>query len=255
MQLNEESQMNNRTFDALARSIASRRIVFGGGAALLLGIAGSQQVAEARCKRAGKKCGKKKCCKGARCKRGRCRCKKNFPKWAGVCCKHRFALSAGGGTDPIPGTEFCCPPKGVCRKDSDPAHDDCCQDKETCLDGKCCCDGCRGTVICNGVCCGSDSCCNGECCPSGQVCAETSPSNLQCVDDLRECENNTGCYAGEICWGEECCTPERACLVTMGNEENVPLCCSANEYCDQQLGQCCSNGNICTTGKKVRIRV
>jgi hypothetical protein len=43
--------------------------------------------------------------------------------------------------------------------------------------------------------------------------------------------------------------------VTEGNNAHVQKCCSSDEYCDQVLGTCCSNGNICTTGKKVRIRV
>ena len=205
--------MDDSRFDALTRAIASRRLAIGGGAALLLGLVGDDRAAQAKCKPAGARCGRQKCCSGARCRRKRCRCKRGRSMWAGECCKHRFALASGQGLPPIAGTEFCCPSKGICSKDSDPAHDDCCQDGETCLNGKCCCDGCRGTVICGGVCCGSDSCCNGECCPAGQVCAEGT-----CVNDQRDCDD---CYAGETCWGEKCCTPERRCLVTEGDDENV----------------------------------
>ncbi len=246
--------MDHSTFDALARSLASRRVALGGGLALLAGFAVDGQEAAARCKSAGAKCGRrKKCCAGARCRRKRCRCKRGSPLWAGVCCKNRFALANGMGLEPLPGTDFCCSAAGVCSQDADPAHDDCCQENETCLNGRCCCDGCRGTVICGGVCCGSASCCNGACCPSGQICAETAPGVRSCVSAAeRECDE---CYPGETCWDGICCTNGRMCLVTVGDESDVPICCAANEYCDQALGTCCSNGNICTTGKKVRIRV
>lgn len=245
--------MDHGTFDALARSLASRRLALGGGLSLLFGSAVAGDVAAAKCKPAGAKCGRKKCCSGARCRRKRCRCKHDSPMWAGVCCKHRFALANGPGLPPLPGTEFCCSASGVCSKDGDPDHDDCCQENETCLNGKCCCDGCRGTVICGGVCCGSDSCCNGACCGSGQICAETEPGIHTCVSAAeRQCDD---CYSGETCWDETCCTAERMCTVTEGNDPDVPKCCAANEYCDKVLGTCCSNGNICTTGKKVRIRV
>jgi hypothetical protein len=243
--------MHHSKIDALARSLATRRLALGGGAALLLGAAFADDAEGKKCRRIGAKCGKKRCCGGARCKRGRCRCKANSPLWAGKCCKHRFALADGMGLAPIPGTEFCCKGRNICRKDGDPAHDDCCQKDETCIDGKCCCDGCRGTVVCGGVCCGSDSCCNGQCCPSGQICAQTE-NGPTCVSGQQPCAD--GCYPGETCWDEVCCTPDRMCTVVEGNDL-VQKCCSVNEYCDQALGTCCSNGNICTTGKKVRIRV
>jgi hypothetical protein len=248
--------MNPTTFDALARSFASRRGVLVGGLAILPALVmEGHEAAAAKCKPAGAKCGgQKKCCNGARCRRGRCRCKSNSPLWAGECCKNRFALASGLGLDPIPGTEFCCPATGVCSKDGDPAHDDCCQENETCIDGKCCCDGCRGTVICGGVCCGSASCCNGACCPIGQICAETE-DGPDCVVGQQVCNIDDDCDPGETCWDGTCCTADRMCVVTVGNDPNVQVCCKASEYCDQALGTCCSNGNICTTGKKVRIRV
>lgn len=245
--------MDHARFDALVRALASRRRALGGGLALLLGFGGGTRVAARRCKRPGGKCGRrKKCCAGARCRGKRCRCKPSHPMWAGTCCKNRFALADAMGLEPLPGTEFCCAGKDVCRQDSDPAHDDCCQENETCLNGKCCCDGCRGTVICGGVCCGSDSCCNGKCCPNGQICAEIDGVHTCVSAAARECGS---CYSGETCWDEICCTPDRMCTVTEGNDDNAPKCCAVNEYCDQVLGTCCSNGNICTTGKKVRIRV
>lgn len=247
--------MDNGRFDALARSLASRRVALGGGLAFLLGFATNEQEAAAKCRSVGAKCGRKRCCAGARCKRGRCRCKPNSPEWAGECCKHRFALANGPGLQPLPGTEFCCSAKGVCSQDGNPAHDDCCQENETCIDGKCCCDGCRGTVICGGVCCGSASCCNGVCCPSGQICAETSQGVHECVAEREDCIANSDCHLNEVCWDSKCCTSQRTCLVTEGNEDDVPVCCAASAVCDHALGTCCSNGNICTTGKKVRIRV
>lgn len=244
--------MNPSSFDALARLLASRRLVIGGGGAVLLSLTGQGQDAEAKCRSLGAKCGKSKCCAGARCKGGRCRCKPNSPKWAGVCCKHRFALASGQGLQPLPGTEFCCSDKGVCSQDGNPAHDDCCQENETCIDGKCCCDGCRGTVICGGVCCGSASCCNGVCCPNGQICAETEPGVHSCVSATRECDENDDCHPGETCFGEICCTDGRMCNLP---NDNGPFCCGADSYCFGGLNTCCSNGNNCTTGKKVRIRV
>lgn len=247
--------MDSSRFDALARSVASRRMALRGGAALLLAFGASEEQAEAKCKPMGTKCGRHKCCEGARCRRGRCRCKPDYALWAGVCCKDRFALANGPGLEALPGTEFCCDAAGVCSQDGDPAHDDCCQENETCIAGKCCCDGCRGTVICGGVCCGSASCCNGVCCGSDQVCAETAPGVRSCVADQRDCLSNAQCYPGETCWGGTCCTSGRMCLLNVGNEDDVPVCCTANTVCDQGLGTCCVNGGICTTGKKVRIRV
>lgn len=247
--------MDSLRFDALARSFASRRVALGGGISALLSSAGFGQEAEAGCKQAGAKCGHKKCCAGARCRRKRCRCKPGYLSWAGVCCKDRFALANGPGLEPLPGTEFCCAASGVCSQDSDPAHDDCCQEGETCINGKCCCDGCHGTVICGGVCCGSASCCNGVCCTSGQVCAETAPGVRTCVSGSRDCDNSNDCYPGETCWGETCCTQGRMCVLPNGNGPDTPSCCPPNAYCDEGLDTCCSNGNICTTGKKVRIRV
>lgn len=246
--------MHQSRFDALARSLATRRRALGGGAALLAGAALADNADAKKCKPVGAKCRRKRCCAGARCKGRRCRCKANSPLWAGVCCKNRFALADGQGLSPIPGTEFCCKGARVCKADSNPAHDDCCQESETCLNGKCCCDGCRGTVICGGVCCGSDSCCNGQCCPSGQICAPTDDGPA-CVIGQQDCMDNNVCYSGETCWGGKCCTPERMCTVTLGDDPNFKTCCSVGEYCDQVLGTCCSNGNICTTGKKVRVRV
>jgi hypothetical protein len=248
--------MDHTRFDALTRSLASRRVALGGGFGLLLGVAVAGQDAAAKCKPPGGKCRRRKCCAGARCRRKRCRCKHGAPLWAGVCCKNRFALANGPGLPALPGTEFCCPAAGVCSQDSDPDHDDCCQENETCLNGKCCCDGCRGTVICGGVCCGSASCCNGACCPSGQICAETAPGVHSCVSAAaRDCTENSDCYPGETCFGGTCCTDGRMCMVPEGNNPDVPTCCSANSYCYEDLNTCCSNGNICTTGKKVRIRV
>lgn len=246
--------MDHGRFDAFARSLATRRVALGGGLAFLLGFATDEQEAAAKCRSIGAKCGDKRCCAGARCKRGRCRCKPNSPEWAGKCCRHRFALANGLGLQPLPDTEFCCSAKRVCSQDGNPAHDDCCQKGETCIDGKCCCDGCRGTVICGGVCCGSASCCNGECCPNGQICVETE-DGPDCVVGQQGCNIDDECDPGDTCWDGTCCTVDRMCVVTVGNDPNVQICCKANEYCDQALGTCCSNGNICTTGKKVRIRV
>ncbi len=246
--------MDHARFDALARSQAWRRSAIAATATFLLSATPGRGSAAAKCKSPGARCRRQTCCAGARGKRRRCRCKAGSPLWAGKCCKHRFALANGPGLAPLPGTEFCCSAAGVCRKDGDPAHDDCCQESETCIDGKCCCDGCRGTVICGGVCCGSDSCCNGACCPGGQICAATE-NGLECVDGQETCTGDGDCYPGETCWDGTCCTADRMCSVSEGNETDVPKCCSVNEYCDQVLGTCCSNGNICTTGKKVRIRV
>lgn len=244
--------MDHTRFDALARSLASRRVALGGSLALLAGAAVGEHAAAARCKPAGKKCGRRKCCAGARCRRKRCRCKPGHAMWAGVCCKNRFALANGPGLPALPGTEFCCSAAGVCSKDGNPAHDDCCQENETCLNGKCCCDGCRGTVICGGVCCGSASCCNGVCCGSGQICAETATGVRTCVSSTRACITSNNCYQGETCFGDICCTAGRMCVLPLGGG---PACCPANSYCYEDLDTCCSNGNICTTGKKVRVRV
>ncbi|MFT4041452.1 MAG: hypothetical protein QM692_24930, partial [Thermomicrobiales bacterium] len=197
----------------------------------------------------------------------RCRCRPGFtacpgerdcrpaspePGLCDACCDDCWALADGPGLPPIPGTGFCCPPEGVCNSAIDPKYDDCCQAGEVCLDNECCCDGCRGSVVCGGVCCGSDSCCNGACCGSDEVCAETSPGVRACVAANRSCLS--GCYPGESCWDDVCCTPERMCTVAEGNTD-VPVCCAPNTYCDQGLGTCCVNNGICTTGKKVRIRV
>lgn len=248
--------MNPQVFDSVSRLLASRRGVVSVGSALFLGLAGDPRDAQAKCRSLRARCGKRgKCCTGARCKGGRCRCKPNAPEWAGECCKNRFALANAQGLAPIPGTEFCCAAKRVCSLDGDPEHDDCCQENETCIDGKCCCDGCRGTVICGGVCCGAASCCDGVCCPGGQICAETAPGVRTCQSATRECADDTQCYPGETCFGEICCTAGRMCMVPEGNGPDVPTCCGSNTYCYEDLDTCCSNGNICTTGKKVRIRV
>jgi hypothetical protein len=45
------------------------------------------------------------------------------------------------------------------------------------------------------------------------------------------------------------------CVLPNGGGPDTPACCPENTYCDEGLETCCSNGNICTTGKKVRIRV
>ena len=246
--------MDSLRFDALARSFASRRVALGGGISALLSSAGFGQEAEAGCKQAGAKCGHKKCCAGARCRRKRCRCKPGYLSWAGVCCKDRFALANGPGLEPLPGTEFCCAASGVCSQDSDPAHDDCCQEGETCINGKCCCDGCHGTVICGGVCCGSASCCNGVCCGSNQVCAAKSPGVHTCVPATRNCASDAQCFPDETCWGGVCCTAERMCSEYNGPGPATEVCCSVSHYCDAS-NMCCPNGGDCSTGKKVRIRL
>ncbi|MEZ4562816.1 MAG: hypothetical protein R2853_08770 [Thermomicrobiales bacterium] len=247
--------MDHVLFDALTRSLASRRLALGGGAALIFGLVVETPDVAAKCKRAGARCGRHRCCAGARCRRKRCRCKPGHPRWAGECCKNRFALANAIGLDPIPGTEFCCPAKDICSQDGNPAHDDCCQENETCIDGKCCCDGCRGTVICGGACCPSASCCNGECCCGGQICAETAPGVRTCVSAARDCVTDGDCYPGETCFAGTCCTDGRMCMQPQGNDPDVPICCPSNAYCFEANGVCCSNGNNCSTGKKVRIRV
>ncbi|MCA9864561.1 MAG: hypothetical protein KC432_16120 [Thermomicrobiales bacterium] len=247
--------MDHVLFDALTRSLASRRLALGGGAALIFGLVVETPDVAAKCKRAGARCGRHRCCAGARCRRKRCRCKPGHPRWAGECCKNRFALANAIGLDPIPGTEFCCPAKDICSQDGNPAHDDCCQENETCIDGKCCCDGCRGTVICGGACCPSASCCNEQCCGGGQICAETAPGVRTCVSAARDCDNDGDCYPGETCFAGTCCTDGRMCMQPQGNDPDVPNCCPSNAYCFEANGVCCSNGNNCSTGKKVRIRV
>ena len=245
-----ETLMEPGKFDALARSLASRRAALGSGLALLAGFTVDGQEAAAKCKSAGAKCGHgKKCCNGARCKGKRCRCKAGHEKWAGVCCKHRFALqddALGPGDPHIPGTEFCCPAADLCPRDDNLANDDCCQGDETCLNGECCCDGCRGTVVCGGVCCGSDSCCNGVCCDSGEVCAEKD-GEMQCVPGQVACVSDAECASAETCLEDVCCSPDRVCL---GGQ-----CCGPDHFCDLEKKGCCPNGVGCTTGKKVRIRV
>jgi hypothetical protein len=245
--------MNTFAFDELAQLVATRRLAIHGGAALLVNLSQFSQDAEVKCKRPGAKCDRKgKCCAGSRCKGKRCRCKSGHEKWAGVCCKNRFALqddALGPGDPYIPDTEFCCPAADVCPRNANPASDDCCQENETCLNGECCCDGCRGTVICGGVCCGSASCCNGVCCGSGEVCAETEPGKLECVAGQVACLSDAECSSDEACLEDVCCSPDRMCSF-MGEH-----CCGPDSYCDPVKKSCCPNGVGCTTGKKVRIRV
>jgi hypothetical protein len=242
--------MNHSAFDELAQLVATRRLALRGGGALLLGAPRLSQDAEAKCKRPGAKCDRNgECCAGSRCKGKRCRCKGENDKWAGACCKHRFALqddALGPGDPHIPGTEFCCPGSDICQRDDNPANDDCCQGNETCLNAECCCDGCRGTVICGGVCCGSASCCNGVCCGSGDVCAEKDGVQ-QCVPGQVACVSDADCSPAETCLENVCCSADRVCL---GGQ-----CCGPDAYCDMEKKSCCPNGVGCVTGKKVRIRV
>src|SRR5688500_12875018 len=102
--------MNQFAFDRLAQLVATMRLALRGGAALLLGVPQISTDAEGKCKRPGAKCDRNgNCCAGSRCKGRRCQCKPGHKKWAGECCKHRFALqddALGPGDPHIPGTEF-----------------------------------------------------------------------------------------------------------------------------------------------------
>lgn len=245
--------MDHRTFDTFVQSLSTRRVAVGSGAAMLLGLTGLEQSAEAGCKSFGAKCKGKKCCGGTRCKRGRCRCKSSRPLWAGECCADHF-VEIFLGQKVEDGAPLCCASENVCSQSGNPDEDDCCADGAACIDGHCCCDGCRGTVVCGGVCCPAASCCNGVCCGSNQVCAAKSPGVHTCVPATRNCASDAQCFLGETCWGGVCCTAERMCSEYNGPGPATEVCCSLSHYCDAS-NMCCPNGGDCSTGKKVRIRV
>jgi hypothetical protein len=243
--------MSGHDFDALARSLATRRsrraVLRGLAGALVAAVAGraTQEPAAAAvlchgyggfcttdascCQTEASTCHQGRCCPTARiCGDGCCRngqhcdngaCKWNHCKGYGGLCGSDAACCQTEASTCNHGR--CCPTELVCGAG-------CCRHHEQCVGGLCVPKICKryGALCSTDVaCCQTEpsTCHQGKCCPTDLICGD------------RCCLHGRQCITGDIC-----CRPERTCTAPDGAQQ----CCPAGRVCDASGYCACPDGLV-----------
>lgn len=277
--------MDDAWFDAISRSVASRRTMLGGLGATLAALTAPGALAKKKKKKRRKK-KKKKCASGAiRCGKV-CVNASSDAQHCGGCgnqCGNGAACTWGVCTNPGPGA---CPSGqircgGQCvNLASDESHcggcGNHCQGDLTCLGGTCGCAGagdsrCGNSCVnlqtdddhcgtCGNECTGSQTCQNGACvaapceyrCPYNNFCASDFPDGC-CYD--HECGSLGSCGDDNRCF---CSNPNQGICTSSSGARTCHVCCGTGSHTCPGDKVCVDSSAVpgwftcsCPPGKKV----